>query len=69
MKEQEKKGAGKIDDDDEQNDELGKDQPIGGEVNKAIEQQGKDAAAGIPRDSDAARHEQEPENTGNDDPH
>lgn len=69
MKEQEKKGAGKTDDDCEQTDEIGKDQPTGGEVNKAIEQQGEDAAVGIPRDSDAAKHEQEPENTGNDDPH
>lgn len=69
MKEPEKKDAGKIDNDNEQTDELGEDLPTGNEVNKAIERQGDDAAAGIPRDSDAAKHEQEPEDTGNDDQH
>jgi len=60
-----KKSVGKIDNDNEQTDEIGKDLPTGNEVNKAIEQQGEDAAVGIPRDSDAAKHEQEPEDTEN----
>ncbi|WPU95668.1 hypothetical protein SNE25_09075 [Mucilaginibacter sabulilitoris] len=43
----------------EQTDELGSDLETGEEVNATIEQQGDDAAAGIPRDTDAASHEQE----------
>jgi len=42
----------------EQADEIGAEPESGNEVNKAIEQQGDAAAAGIPRDTDAAKHEQ-----------
>ncbi|NVM67745.1 hypothetical protein FHW88_006074 [Mucilaginibacter sp. SG538B] len=40
-----------------QTDEIGDDLESGDEVNQAIEQQGDDATAGIPRDTDAAKHE------------
>lgn len=40
-------------------DEIGSDLETGNEVNKALEQQGDDATAGIPRDTDAAKHEQD----------
>jgi hypothetical protein len=40
-----------------QTDELGEDLESEKEVNQAIEQQGDEAAAGIPRDTDAAKHE------------
>lgn len=39
-------------------DEIGENFASGDEINTAIEQQGDDAAAGIPRDTDAAKHEQ-----------
>jgi hypothetical protein len=42
----------------EQMDEIGNELETGGEVNEAIEQQGDDAAAGILRDTDAAKQEQ-----------
>jgi len=41
----------------EQADEIGAEPESGNEVNKVIEQQGDAAAAGIPRDTDAAKHE------------
>ncbi|GAB3912621.1 hypothetical protein [Mucilaginibacter boryungensis] len=41
----------------EQTDEIGDDLESGNEVNQAIEQQGDDATAGIPRDTDAAKHD------------
>jgi hypothetical protein len=43
----------------EQTDEIGNELETGSEANAAIEQQGDDAAAGIPRDSDAAKQEKE----------
>jgi hypothetical protein len=43
----------------EQTDELGQALESENEVNAAIEQQGDDAAAGIPRDTDAAKHQKE----------
>jgi hypothetical protein len=53
MKEQEKVSPR------EQTDEIGTELETGGEANAAVEQQGDDAATGIPRDTDAARHEKE----------
>ncbi|MGY3212553.1 hypothetical protein [Mucilaginibacter sp. HD30] len=47
----------------EQTDEIGGDLETGGEVNAAIEQQGEDAAEGIPRDTDAAKQEQKRDET------
>jgi hypothetical protein len=41
----------------EQADEIGGDLESGNEVNQAIEQQGDEAAVGIPRDTDAAKHD------------
>lgn len=41
----------------EQTDEIGEDLASGNEVNQAIEQQGDEAAVGIPRDTDAAKHD------------
>jgi len=41
----------------EKTDEIGDDLESGNEVNLVIEQQGDRAAAGIPRDTDAAKHE------------
>jgi len=38
-------------------DEIGSELETGDKVNAAIKQQGDDAAAGIPRDTDAAKHE------------
>ena len=43
----------------EQADEIGGEMESENEVNAVIEQQGDDAAAGIPRDTDAAREEKE----------
>ena len=43
----------------EKTDEIGIPQESESEVNAAIEQQGDDAAAGIPRDTDAAKHEKD----------
>ena len=45
----------------EKTDEIGTPQESENEVNTAIEQQGNDAAAGIPRDTDAAKHDPEAE--------
>lgn len=38
-------------------DETGAPLDNGNDINQAIEQQGDDAAAGIPRDTDAAKHQ------------
>lgn len=46
----------------EQTDEIGGDLESGDEVNQAIEQQGDAAAAGIPRDTDAAKQERRKNN-------
>jgi hypothetical protein len=43
----------------EQTDDIGEQLESENEVNRAVEQQGDDAAAGIPRDTDAAKHEKE----------
>jgi hypothetical protein len=43
----------------EQTDEIGGTLESENEVNAVIEQQGDDAAAGIARDTDAAKHEEE----------
>lgn len=43
----------------EKTDEIGAQQESENEVNTVIEQQGDDAAAGIPRDTDAAKHEKD----------
>lgn len=43
----------------EQTDELGNELESGDKVNAVIEQQGDDAAAGILRGADAAKHEQQ----------
>jgi hypothetical protein len=40
-------------------DEIGDALESGNEVNKAIEQQGDEGTAGIPRDTDAAKHQQD----------
>ncbi len=40
-------------------DEIGDALESGNEVNQAIEQQGDEATAGIPRDTDAAKHQQD----------
>ena len=50
---------------EEQTDETGNELESGSEVNSAIENQGDDAAAGIPRDTDAAKQEEE-KDQGND---
>jgi hypothetical protein len=50
----------------EQTDEIGTGLETGSEANAAIEQQGDDAAAGIPRDTDAARHEKETDKPADD---
>lgn len=47
-------------------DETGKVLETGNEVNATIEQQGDDAAAGIPRDTDAAKHEPKQEDAEDD---
>jgi len=51
---------------DEETDEIGRQMETSKEVNEAIEQQGDDAAAGIPRDTDAAKQEQEKNNENQD---
>jgi hypothetical protein len=43
----------------EQTDEIGSELETGNEANAAIEQQGDDAAAGILRDTDAAKQEKQ----------
>jgi hypothetical protein len=50
----------------EETDEIGNDLETGNEVNTAIEQQGDDAAAGIPRDTDAAKHQKKPDEAADD---
>ena len=44
-------------------DEIGNTLETENEVNAVIEQQGDEAAAGIPRDTDAAKHAQQPATT------
>lgn len=46
----------------EQTDGIGDDLEGGNEVNQAVEQQGDDAAVGIPRDTDAAKHDKPADN-------
>jgi hypothetical protein len=58
MNEQEKNSTGN-NSTREQTDEIGNELEEGSEANAAIEQQGDDAAAGIPRDTDAAKHEKQ----------
>jgi hypothetical protein len=60
MKEQEKDSTA------EQTDEIGNKLETGDEANAAIEQQGDDAAAGILRDTDAAKHEKQPDEPADD---
>lgn len=50
----------------EPNDEIGGELETGNEVNEALEQQDDDAAAGIARAPDAAKHEQENETEDDD---
>jgi hypothetical protein len=50
----------------EQIDEIGSELETGSEANAAIEQQGDDAAAGIPRDTDAAKHQKETDEPADD---
>jgi hypothetical protein len=50
----------------EETDEIGGEQETGDEVNAAIEQQGDEAAAGILRDTDAAKQEQKKEEAKDD---
>jgi len=50
----------------EQSDEIGIELETGNKANAAIERQGDDAAAGIPRDTDAARHEKETDKPADD---
>lgn len=57
MNEQEKVSTSKKDSKSEQTDEIGNELETGDEVNAAIEKQGDDAAAGISRDTDAAKQE------------
>jgi hypothetical protein len=57
MNEQEKQSPGANEHDSGQTDEIGNKLESENEVNKVIEEQGDDAAAGIPRDRDAAKHE------------
>jgi hypothetical protein len=66
MSEQEKDSTGKSESPGEQTDEIGSELETGSEANAAIEQQGDDAAAGIPRDTDAAKHEKETDQTADD---
>jgi hypothetical protein len=51
---------------EEQEDEIGGTLENESEVNQAIEQQGDDANAGIPRDTDAAKQEQKRESDNQD---
>ena len=51
----------------EQTDEIGSDLETGSQANAAIEQQGDDAAAGILRDTDAAKQQEKKEEGSNDD--
>jgi len=52
--------------DREKTDEIGSDLETGEAVNAAIEQQGDNAAAGIPRDTDAAKHEHQRDEAADD---
>lgn len=59
MNEEEKMPAGKNDRTGDQTDEIGGALETGSEANAAVAQQGDDAAAGIVRDTDAAKHEKQ----------
>jgi hypothetical protein len=50
----------------EQADEIGTELETGDQVNAAIKKQGDDAAAGIPRDTDAAQHEKQTDKPADD---
>ena len=50
----------------DQADEIGTELETGDQVNAAIKKQGGDAAAGIPRDTDAAKHEKQPDKPADD---
>jgi len=50
----------------EETDEIGSELETGDEANAAIEQQGEDAAAGIPRDTDAAKQEKQTDKPADD---
>jgi hypothetical protein len=50
----------------EQTDEIGSELETGNQANAAIEQQGDDAAAGILRDTDAAKQEEKKEERNDD---
>jgi len=66
MNEQEKLSTSRSKSTPEQTDEIGSELETGNEANAAIEQQGADAAAGIPRDTDAAKHEKETDEPADD---
>jgi len=66
MNEQGKNNKGKNNSSYEETDEIGKKLETGNEANVAIEQQGDDAAAGIPRDTDAAKHEKQTDEPADD---
>lgn len=66
MNEQEKVDTGENDSAGKQTDEIGGELETGNEANKAIEQQGDDAAAGIPRDTDAAKHQKDTDEQADD---
>jgi len=66
MKEQGKNKGTTGDYTPEQTDEIGSELETGSQANAAIEQQGDDAAAGIPRDTDAAKHEKQTDEPADD---
>jgi hypothetical protein len=66
MNEQEKNNAVNNGTTREQTDEIGGELETGSEANAVIEQQGDDAAAGILRDTDAAKHEKPTDQTADD---
>jgi len=68
MNEQEKDSTRKRKNDSslEESDEIGSKLETGNEANAAIERQGDDAAAGITRDTDAARHEKKADEPADD---
>lgn len=49
-----------------QTDEICSEPETGSEANAAVEQQGGDAVAGIPRDTDAAKHEKQRDKAADD---
>jgi len=51
----------------EETDEIGSELETGNQANAAIEQQGNDAAAGILRDTDAAKQQEKKEKADNGD--